>query len=166
MYSCDRLTRLCSSGTPSPGRSLCSKVLEGTLRASILAGAMCIGVRLGIRPQAFNGRFSSASRANHYIQTRRSVCGGNEVAADSDVPPGYIPAGLTRIDGDCFAMFEANDAAASPAPEPGSGVADVFGPDGRLTLRFSTIQQPNGQWKMVEYRRLPVGDAPGLGSQR
>ncbi len=97
---------------------------------------------------------------------RRTVCGGIEVVVDSDVPPGYTLAGLTRIGGDCFAMFEANDPAGSPALGSGSGVADVFGPDGRLTLRFSTIEQPNGQWEVVEYRRLPVGDAAWLKPQR
>ena len=94
------------------------------------------------------------------------MCGGIEDVADSEVPPGYIPAGSTLIGGDCFAMFKANDPAAPPDLEPGSGVADVFGPDGRLALRFSTIERPNGHWEMVEYRRLPVSAALRLPSQR
>ncbi len=97
---------------------------------------------------------------------KHAVCGGIEVVGDSDVPPGYTLVDLARIGGDCFAMLEANAPAASPALGLGSGVADVFGPDGRLTLRFSAIARPNGKSKVVEYRRLPVGDAPRLNAQR
>ena len=94
------------------------------------------------------------------------MCDGFEAVAGSDVPPGYTLAGLTRIGGDCFAMFEADDPAILPALGSGSGVADVFGPDGRLTLRFSTVERPNGKWEEIEYRRLAVGDRPSLGAQR
>jgi hypothetical protein len=96
---------------------------------------------------------------------RRVVCGGIKVLADSELPPGFMWAGFTGIGGDCFAMFEAKDPATSPLGL-GGGVADMFGPDGRLTLRFSVIKRPNGQWAEVEYRRLPVADAPWLKGPR
>jgi hypothetical protein len=160
-----RRTRLSSSGYPSSRRTLLTEVTEGTLRACILASAVCMGVWLGMRPHRCNGQSPSASRRNRTVQMKSAACSGVEGVADSDVPPGYTLVNLTGIGGDCFAMFEAKDPNASP-PGLGSGVADVFGPDGRLTLRFSAITRPNGQSELVEYRRLPVGEMRWLKAQR
>jgi hypothetical protein len=136
----------------------------GTVRASILASAVCAGVWLGILPHELDGRFSLASRRNQTVQMRPSLCSGIK-AAGSDVPPGYTLVDIRRIGDDCFALLKADDTDASPALGLGSGVADVFGPDGRLTVRFYAIARPNGQWELFEYRRLPVLDAVRLKAQ-
>ncbi|HEY2106998.1 MAG TPA: hypothetical protein VGH29_14470 [Candidatus Binataceae bacterium] len=96
---------------------------------------------------------------------RRLVCGGIRAFADSYLPPGYRLAGFTRIGEDCFAMLEADEPITSPLGL-GSGVADMFGADGRLTLRFSVIRRPDGHWEEVEYRRLPAAGASWPDAQR
>lgn len=151
MPSYHRSTRISSSGASSSSCVLLIRVLDGALRASILASAVCTGVWLGARQHALKGGSSSASNRNQPIRMRRTGCGGMEVVGDSNIPSGYT-AGLTRTAGDSFAIPRANGPVASPPLEQGGGVAEVFGPDGRLTLRFSAIERPNGQWKMFEFR--------------
>jgi len=80
-------------------------------------------------------------------------------AASSDVPLGYTLVDIRRIGEDCFALFKADDTDTSPSLGFGGGAADVFGPDGHLTMRFFAIGAPNGQWKLFEYRRLLVHNA-------
>jgi hypothetical protein len=93
------------------------------------------------------------------------MCSGIRAAADSDVPPDYTLLDIRRIGEDCFALLKADDTEASPALGLSGGVADVFGPDGRLTVRFYAIGRPNGQWELFEYRRLPIPDAARLKAQ-
>jgi len=80
-------------------------------------------------------------------------------AASSDVPLGYTLVDIRQIGENCFALFKANDTDTSPSLGFGGGAADVFGPDGHLTMRFFAIGAPNGQWKLFEYRRLLVHNA-------
>lgn len=143
-----------SGGSPSSLRTLLTKVLEGTVCASILASAVYAGVWLGIRPHGCNRGPAPASRLTNTVQMRQAVRSAINVLADSNVAPNSTPPDFRRIGADTSATPERNDPAAL-----GSGVADVFAPDGRLILRFSAIERPNGQWEVVEYHRLPVDDA-------
>jgi hypothetical protein len=155
-----------SYSSSTPVCALLTKSLEGTVRASILASAVGIGVWLGFRPHGLNGRSASASQPNQTVQMRSAACGRNEDVTDSGVPLGYTLVDLRRIGADCFALFKANDTGASPALGLGSGEADEFGPDGRLNLRFFAITRPNGQWQVFEYRRLPARVSLGFNPQR
>ena len=146
-----------SGGSPSSLRTLLTKVLEGTVRASILASAVYAGVWLGIRPHGCNRGPAPSSRLANSVQMRQAVRSAINVLADSNVAPNSTPPDFRRIGADTSATPERNDPAVSPAAL-GSGVADVFAPDGRLILRFSAIERPNGQWEVVEYHRLPVDD--------
>jgi hypothetical protein len=83
-------------------------------------------------------------------------------AANSEVPAGYSLVDIRRIGGDCFALLKVEDPDASPSLGLDGGVADVFGPDGRLTMRFFAIGRANGRWELFEYRRLPMHNAMRL----
>lgn len=152
--------------SPASSRSLLTKLLGGSVRALILASAVCAGVWLGIRPHGLNARSPLASRLNETVPKQRSVCSRMKTAANSDIPPGYALVNIRRIGEGCFAFLKADNMRAPPALALGGGVADVFGPNGSLKLRFSAIERPNGQWELLEYRRLPVDDALRLKVQR
>ena len=125
--------------------------------ASIRAWALCDGSWLGIGHRGLGGGLQLSARHDQPVKTRPSLCGGVEVDKGFDVPSGYTLIGVRPIGQDCFALLRAQDTDASPALGL-SGVADVYGQDGRLNERFFAIGQPNGQWKLFEYRRLLARD--------
>jgi hypothetical protein len=138
-------------------RTLHTKVVVGTVRLLILGSAICTGIWLGIRPLEAKVRPALTLPHSHPVQIKQSPCSGIKVDA-FQVPPGYALVNITPIGQDCFALLKAQDTEASSAFGLGGGVADVFGRDGRLVVRFFALGRPNGRWELFEYRRLPVDD--------
>jgi hypothetical protein len=138
-------------------RTLLTKVFIGAARVLILGSAVCTGIWLGIRPLEANVRPPLTLPGDHAVQMERSPC--SEIKVDAfEAPAGYSMVDIRRIGQDCFALLKAEDAEASPALGLSGGVADVFGRDGRLDVRFLALGRPNGRWELFEYRRLPVND--------
>ena len=121
------------------------RVAKCTMRAFMLASLVGAGVWLGRRPSRIhNGPYNVLSRPIRNELNKHALCRGIS-ASDSEVPSGYTLIGLKRLDGDCFAVFKADDPGDVPAG--GGGVADVSDPNGRLTERFAAIALPDGQWE-------------------
>jgi hypothetical protein len=131
--------------------------------ASILAAAMFTGVWSSIQLHRLNGRSPSLSRQGQTVQTRSGKCTGIGISADCEIPPGYILVGLRRSNGDCFAILQAHDATSS-STGLGGGVAEVYGPDGHLLLRFAAIAVSNRGWEVLESRRLSLRQAGRCGA--
>ncbi|MGO9059844.1 MAG: hypothetical protein ACLQU2_21065 [Candidatus Binataceae bacterium] len=136
-------------------QTLFSSVFGSTVRVFILASAVCTGGWLGIRPYGLVERPGPAVFRSDAVPTRASRCGGNNSAAADDIPPGYTLVDIRRVGEDCFALLRSRSTNASRTAGASGGMADVFGRDGRLMLRFFAIGQPNGDWELFEYRRLP-----------
>jgi hypothetical protein len=85
----------------------------------------------------------------------KSRCGEDNFAAAKDITPGYTLVDIRWIGEDCFALIKSRSTNTSRTAGTSGGMADVFGKDERLMLRFLAIGQPNGDWELVEYRRLP-----------
>ena len=136
-------------------QTLSSSVFGGTVRVFILASAVCTGGWLGIRPHGLIERPRPAVLRSHAVPTRASRCSGNNFAAAEDIAPGYTLVDIRRIGEDCFALLRSRSTNTSRTAGTSGGMADVFGRDGRLMLRFLAIGQPNGDWEFFEYRRLP-----------
>jgi hypothetical protein len=88
-----------------------------------------------------------------------SVCSGINAAADLDIPPDYSLIDVRPIGEACFALLKATETDPSPTLGTAGGSVDVFGPDGRLSVRLVAIERSNGQWEIFEYRRLPISGA-------
>jgi hypothetical protein len=144
-----------SSLSRASQNTLSSSVFGGTARAFILVSAICTGGWLGIRPDGLVERARPAVLHSHTVQTRVPQCSGNIFAAVDDIPPGYTLVDVRRIGEDCFALLKSISVKASRTAGTSGGMADVFGRDGRLMLRFFATGQPNGDWELFEYRRLP-----------
>jgi hypothetical protein len=89
------------------------------------------------------------------------VCSGINAAADLDIPPDYSLIDVRPIGEACFALLKAPEMDLSPTLGTADGSVDVFGPDGRLSVRLVAIERSNGQWEILEYRRLPTSGAIG-----
>jgi hypothetical protein len=120
----------------------------------ILAGSICIGAWSSSLSFGLKVRSGWSYAQRQTVQTRSATCTGLKIPGDFRVPPGYILVGFRQNQGDCFAIFRVHHPASSLVVEPGGGVAEVFGPDGHLLLRFSAIAMSHGGWELIEYRRL------------
>jgi len=143
----------------APHDPLLIKVFGGAVRACILATAIGTGAWLGTRPHTVNLSPTRASSRSQTGQRTPSECSGINATADLDVPPDYSLIGVRPIGEACFALLKAPGLDLSPTLSTAGGSVDVFGPDGRLSVRLVAIERSNGQWEIFEYRRLPISGA-------
>jgi hypothetical protein len=144
-------------------RALVTKLFGMVAPICIMASSVCTGIWLGARIHRPNPASPPVSRHNQSVRMTASVCQGARAAASSEVPLGYSLIDVRRIGSDCFALLRADDSKGSPGLGLSMGTADVFGPDGRLMLRFFAIGRPDGRWDVFQYRRVQVHDGSRLG---
>ena len=143
----------------SPHDPLLIKVFGGAVRACILTAAIGTGAWLGTRPNTVNLPPTRASSRSQTVQMTPSVCSGINAAADLDIPPDYSLIDVRPIGEACFALLKAPGLDLSPTLGRAGGSVDVFGSDGRLSVRLVAIERSNGQWEIFEYWRLPISSA-------
>ena len=138
---------------------LLNKVVGNAMRACILATAVATGAWLGARPHTVNLRPTRAPSRSQTVQMTPSVCSGINATADPDIPPDYSLIDVRPIGEACFALLKAPGLDLSPTLGRAGGSVDVFGSDGRLSVRLVAIERSNGQWEIFEYWRLPISSA-------
>jgi uncharacterized protein (TIGR03118 family) len=69
---------------------------------------------------------------------------------DPDIPAGFAPFGIQKIDGDLFVSYaKQNDQKHDDVAGRGNGFVDVFDTDGHLLRRFASRGQLNSPWGMT-----------------
>jgi len=69
---------------------------------------------------------------------------------DADIPPGFAPFGIQKIDGDLFVSYAKQDPSKhDDVAGRGNGFVDVFDTDGHLLRRFASGRQLNSPWGMT-----------------
>ena len=69
---------------------------------------------------------------------------------DPDIPAGFAPFGIQKIDGDLFVSYAKQNASKhDDVAGRGNGFVDVFDTDGHLLRRFASGRQLNSPWGMT-----------------
>jgi hypothetical protein len=123
-----------------------------TARKLMVALAICIGVWAAIQARKITGPkvLDSEHRPIRNLRSTRPC--RDERFSQLNAPLGYTFIGITELGKDCFATLISNDTSATPGS--GEGTADAIGPDGHLLMRFSVVEGPESEWRIVEYLRL------------
>jgi len=81
----------------------------------------------------------------------------DQIPSDPDAPDGYSALGITKINGNRFAVYAfQNGAKLDDIAGPGRGFADVFDDAGRLMRRFAFRENLNSPPQIIEYVSMPA----------
>jgi uncharacterized protein (TIGR03118 family) len=81
---------------------------------------------------------------------------------DPEIPPGFAPFGIQKIDGDLFVSYAKQNAQKhDDVAGRGNGFVDVFDTDGHLLRRFASRGQLNSPWGMTR-ASFAFGASSGL----
>jgi uncharacterized protein (TIGR03118 family) len=100
----------------------------------------------------------STSGLDRHVQST-STDGG---FVDPDIPAGFAPFGIQKIDGDLFVSYAKQNAQKhDDVAGRGNGFVDVFDTDGHLLRRFANRGQLNSPWGMTR-ASFAFGSLSGL----
>ena len=88
----------------------------------------------------------------------------NDPDADLSFPLNFVPTGLIKIDGNCFAVLAEQIAGVQKNGAGRGGSAEIFDRSGRLRRRYIAAEQTDSSWQLTEYVRLPAHFARRLQS--
>lgn len=127
--------------------------VDNSANGAVYRGLTIASFRSG--PRLYVTNFSNGSV--DVFDASFAPAGGLDAAAfeDQELPPGYAPFGIQRIDDVIYVSYAERDADGRNAVTgPGKGRVNVFDLDGEFLLRVSTGAELDAPWGMT---RLPWG---------